>query len=264
MWLLHERLPGLGTSERRWRQARLRPRGEDFKLSPGIVLAKIDHPGNDQFTLDFVSTKSINKTQSVVISAVLGIIAGSVFGALIAIVVRIPILSPVLGALAAASITWAVTNGMARSLFPTHWTPIHNRLQVSEWAIKRIVRNERGCLPPGRYRIEAKSESRWGCSFTQPSTTSKPERLEGNGFHGSGPWVCGPYVSETVPTVNRVQNVNGGLFHAIAYSVDGSHESVIYHRAGAFWESNIQTSMEPQMPYIIHIQAGGSWLLAFD
>ena len=231
----------------------------EFTLSQGILIAKVEHHGRGDFKLQFFPFEMTGADVISVGSVAAGAAVGSV----------VPVAGTIVGGLLGAAVGWLVGGLVTGASVHESWRFEHEGA-MDYFAIARIKENEKGCLAPAKYRLEVESESKWSCRFIQPDLDQSIGPLANEGgddYKDAIPSVdclIGPRTSGTRPLLANIRNKGGGRFHAAAYSVDGTHECVLYEQEeGQFHVEDVQTEIRPGKEYMVVISADGKWSLTF-
>ena len=141
----------------------------EFELKSGIVIAEIEHHGRGEFQLRFIPAEGFSEGEATAASIGGGLVAGAASGAVIGSV--IPVAGTIFGGLIGGAAGWLAGDAIDRAIGPRIWTPVDHEGEFQTWAVARVSDKEgdEDCLLPGKYRMEVKSESRWGCRFIQPA-----------------------------------------------------------------------------------------------
>lgn len=229
-------------------------KSKEFSLTQGVIIAEIEHHGDGDFKLEFVPAEGFGKGIAV---------AAKVAGAG---------LSGPVGYFVGSKVGKAITN---------IWTPVDSKGKLNTRAIAQIKKDfltrtiaqakeyKGNFLGPGKYRIEVKSQDRWTCRFIQPdleqsSVTLKREESDFNEDGDAGVHILGPLKSGSGPVRVRVRHSGRGKFSAVAYSVDGIHQCIVYQDEGQFQiEDHPTEEIKPGKEYMLYILADGGWNLNF-
>ena len=245
-------------------------KSSEFELKPGLVIAEIKHHGKGQCQVSFVPTEGWSKGEATAASIGGGMAAGAAMGAAIGSIV--PVAGTLLGGLIGGAAGWFAADTIEDAIAPRIWTPVDYEGEISQaWAIVRVSANEddKDCLPPGKYRLEVKSKSKWGCRFIQPSlgqgTESLPDEDDEDEDELMEPalWIIGPFKPVRRPLIASVQHNGGGRFDAEAFSVDGTHYCALYQQEGQFYVEDYMTDIIPGKEYMLYIDAEGQWEMSF-
>ena len=250
-------------------------KSREFTLKPGIVYAEIEHHGHGDFTLEFVPTEGFTRGEattatiggSFATSAAAGIATGAAIGSIV------PVAGTIVGAAVGGAVGWfagnKVGNAISDAMQPSVWTPVNGKGRHNVLDIVRVTENDGHALPPGRYRLEVKSQSRWNCQFIQPELGQSNEPLaNGESFGGddenvpAGTYVLGPYRSGARPILATFWHDGGGTFLLEAIAVDGTHEYV-YSRSGQFINEDVRTDILPGKEYLLVVSSAGDWDVEF-
>ena len=244
---------------------------QEFTLTQGVVIAAIEHHGNGDFRLGFVSNEHFiygedNTMESSVGGGAAGAAAGAAIGSII----------PVVGTIAGALIGGGagIFAGSAASDYtesqPIVWTPVDYNGKLSTFGLAQVNENDENALPPGRYHIEVTSRDRWTCRFIQPDLgqslaplVDEAESLDQEGEVEAGLYVLGPYESGSRPMLANIRHRGRGWFYAVAYSADGTHQCTLFEEEGQFRVEEYQTEIKPGKEYFFYIVADGGWQIAF-
>ena len=236
----------------------------EFTLTQGIVVAEIVHHGSGDFRLKFVPIEGLSKGQATVASLGGSFAAGAAIGSIF------PGAGTIVGGLLGAGAGLFAGNAIGGVVGPTTWTPVEHRGEMDIFSIVRVQKDAEGCLPPGKYGLEVESESAWACRFIQPDLDQSFGPLideEDDDYKDDIPgglYPMGPFTSCARPLLANIRHRGGGRFHAAAYSVDGTHECVLYEQEeGQFHVKNVQTEIRPGKEYMVVISADSKWSLTF-
>ena len=236
----------------------------EFILDQGVVIAEIAHHGYGDFKLSFVPSEDFKATVTRNIAKTLGIplyFAGKVIADAIARIVWTPVDSE------GKIDTWVINqvkedkeNRLLRSA--------RRILRRYRGYIKQVKEDEEIFLPPGEYRLEVKSKSRWTCRFIQPDLDQSSDSIEDEnyGLNGDGQdagvHVLGPLESGSRPMLAHIRHSGRGEFYAAAHSVDGTHQCLIFRQEGQFIVEDQQTEIRPGKEYFFYVEADGEWNIA--
>ena len=231
----------------------------EFTLAQGVVIAKIRHHGLGDFKLQFFPTEL---TGADVIS-IGSVAAGGVIGSVV------PVVGTIVGGILGAGAGFLAGKAIEGAFGPKKLRFEHEG-EMDILYIARIRKDEEGCLTPAKYRLEVESLSAWACRFIQPDLHQSFGSLveeDDDDYKDAIPSVdclIGPRTSGTRPLLANIRHRGGGRFHAAAYSVDGTHECVLFEREeGQFHVENVQTEIRPGKEYMVVISADGKWSLTF-
>ncbi len=241
---------------------------QEFTLTPGVVIAAIEHHGHGDFRLEFVSTEHfIQGENSTTDSSIGGGAAGAAAGAAIGSI--IPVVGTIAGALiggGAGLFAGAAASDEAESQ-PIVWTPVDYNGKLNTYSIAQVNKNNENALPPGTYIIQVTSRDRWSCRFIQPNIgQSLPLVGEDDTFAQSsdaGLYVVGPGESGSRPVLTNIHHRGRDWFYAYAYSTDGTHQCTLFEEEGQFRVEEYQTEIKPGKEYFFYIVADGEWQIAF-
>ena len=209
----------------------------EFSLTQGVIIAEIEHHGDGDFKLEFVPAEGFGK------------------GVAIAAKVR--------------KLGKTITN---------IWAPVDSKGKFNTHAISQVKKDfltraiaqakeyKGNFLGPGKYRIEVKSQDRWTCRFIQPdlgqsSVTLKFDECDFREDGDAGVHVLGPLKSGPRPVHAHICYSGGGNFYAAAYSVDGTHQCLVFEEEGQFQIESHSTKIKPGKEYILYISSDGAWNL---
>ena len=245
-------------------------KSSEFELKPGLVIAEIEHHGKGECQLRFVPTEGWSEGEATAASIGGAMAAGAATGAAIGSIV--PVAGTLLGGLIGGAAGWFAGDAIGDAIAPRIWTPVDCEGEISQaWAIARVSANEddEDCLLPGKYRLEVKSKSKWGCRFIQPSLGQGTESLLGEDDEDEDELIepmlllAGPFKPVRRPLIASVQHNGGGMFDAEAFSVDGTHYCALYQREGQFYVDDHMTDVIPGKEYILYVGADGEWGMRF-
>ena len=238
----------------------------DFELEPGLVIAEIEHHGRGKFQLRFVPTEGFSEGEATAASMGGALAAGAATGAAIGSIV--PVAGTILGGLIGGAAGWLASGAIDDAIAPTIWTPVDDKGQCNIIDVIRVREDDEDALPPGKYRLEVKSQSKWSCHFIQPALgqSSDPlvdeeDDLNQDGIN-AGSYIVGPYKSGTRPLLVNVRHSGGGEFFFTAYASDGTHQYT-FAEEGQFIAEDHQTEIRPGKEYMLVIVADGEWFLSF-
>lgn len=250
-------------------------KSREFTLKPGIVYAEIEHHGYGDFTLEFVPTEGFTRGEATTAafggSLATGAASGMATGAAIGSIV--PGAGTIVGAAIGGAVGWfaggKVGNAISDAMQPSVWTLVDGKGRHNVLDIARVTESDSRALPPGKYRLEVKSQSRWNCQFIQPELGQSYEPLaDDESFGGvdknvpAGTYVLGPYRSGARPILATFWHEGGGTFLIEAIAVDGTHE-YSYSRNGQFINEDVLTDIQPGKEYLLVISSDGDWDVKF-
>ncbi len=210
-------------------------KSKEFSLTQGVIIAEIEHHGDGDFKLEFVPAEGFGK----------GV------------------------AIAAKVVGKTITN---------IWAPVDSKGKLNTHAISQVKKDfltraiaqakeyKGNFLVPGKYRIEVTSQDRWICRFIQPdlgqsSVTLKDQECDFIEDGDAGVHILGPLKAGSKPVHVRIGYSGRGKFYAAAYSVDGTHQCLVYKEEGQFQIEPHPTKIKPGKEYILYISADGAWNL---
>ena len=258
-----------GTQEK-WRGSGRKDDGIEksnpFQLSQGIAIAKIEHHGYDDFKLNFVPTEGISDGEataagvatSLASGAATGLATGATIGSII------PIAGTIVGGVLGGVVGYFVGSKTIKAITPTIWTAAEYKGKFNTWAITQVKEDGENSLSPGKYCLEVKSEDRWTCDFIQPTLGQSYGTFDDNETDGDdGLYVWGPFMSGSRPLLATIHHQGGGVFFVAAYSVDGTHQCLVFQEEGQFHIEDHPTEIKPGKEYMLYILADGAWNLNF-
>ena len=230
---------------------------QEFILEQGVVIAEIEHHGYGDFQLLFISEEFVGDTAGAAGGAILGATVGSV----------IPIFGTILGGAVGGVVGKALGEEYGNST--TKWKPVDCEGKFKTWVLGQIKDDDDNCLDPGKYCIEVKSNDRWTCRFIQPDLGQSDGPLvdEDDNINGDsiddGVYILGPLKSGSRPVRAHIRHNGRGKFYAASYSVDGTHQCIVFEEEGQFQIEDHPTEIKPGKEYLLHISADGTWNLNF-
>ncbi len=237
----------------------------EFELKPGLVYTEIEHHGRGDFKLEFVPTKGFSRGEATAASLGGSIAAGVATGAAIGSIV--PVAGTILGGIVGGAAGWLAGEKIEDAIAPIIWTPADAKGECSLFDIVRVREGDDDALPPGKYRLEVQSQSKWSCRFIQPALGQSSEPLtddedcdEGN--IPAGHYIVGPYKSGARPLLASIRHTGGGEFFFTAYALDGTHQYP-FANEGQFIMEEHPTEIRPGKEYMLLIVAEGEWFLTF-
>ena len=266
----------------------------EFELKQGILIAEIEHAGQGDFKLEFVPAEGFSRGEATAASLGGSFAAGAATGAVIGSVV--PVAGTILGGLIGGAAGWLAGEAIGDAIGPTIWTAIEHEGEITICRLMQVKENEEGCLNPGKYRLEVKSQSRWSCRFIQPALNQSAGLLTDDGDAGSedddidlyfisfltedewkeisendaseqlappGVFVMGPYRSGRRPLLAQIEHNGRETFNLEAFSVDGTHYSSVFQQEGQFYIEDHQTDIRPGKEYMLYVYADGPWTVHF-
>lgn len=230
-------------------------RSREFDLNPGIVCVDIRHHGYGDFKLEFVTTAGghITTTGEAITDTITGWLIGGVHGER-----------------ANARFAGWFSGGEYLDVPPTIWTPVDGKGKYDAFGFERVRDGDDEALPPGEWRLEVQSQSRWSCRFIQPalrqSTETLAEALSEQRWLSrqfpAGNRVMGPFWSGARPLLANIRHSGGGAFSFTTVAIDGTHQYV-YGAEGQFIAEDQQTGILPGKEYLLSVWSNGEWNLAF-
>lgn len=226
-------------------------KSKEFSLTQGVIIVEIEHHGDGDFKLEFVPAEGFGKGVA---------IAAKVAGA--------GLRGPV-GYFVGRKLGKTITN---------IWAPVDSKGKLNTCAISQVKKDfltraiaqakeyKGNFLDPGKYRIEVKSQDRWICRFIQPdlgqsSITLKDQECDFIEDGDAGVHILGPLKAGSKPVSVRIGYSGRGKFYAAAYSVDGTHQCLVFEEEGQFQIEPHPTKIKPGKEYILYISAEGAWNL---
>ncbi len=234
-----------------------------FTLTQGIVIAEIRHHGHGDFKLKFVPAEGLSEGQATAASLGGAVAAGAAIGSVV------PVAGTILGGLLGAGAGWLAGSAIKGAIGPTIWTPVEHKGEIDTCNIVRVKEDEKDCLPPGKYRLEVESKAKWTCRFIQPNLGQSfgPLVADDGETHDddmhAGLYIIGPLTSGTRPLIANIRHKGGGGFYVAAYSVDGTHQCILYEQEGQFHVEDVRTELKPGKEYMLYTIADGNWNLRF-
>ena len=213
------------------------------------MIAEIEHHGNGDFRLEFVSTEHfIYGEDTTAEFSVGGGAAGATIGSIV----------PVVGTIAGALIGGGtgILAGIAASddaeSWPMVWPLVDYNGKFRTFCIVRVKENDENALPPGKYHIKVTSRDRRACRFIQPAlrqllgplVCEYEEDYDGAGLH-----VLGPLESDSRPVLANIHHRGRGAFFAHAFSADGTHQCILFEEEGQSRVEEYQTEIKPGKEY---------------
>ncbi|MXX14269.1 MAG: hypothetical protein F4Z86_12625 [Gemmatimonadetes bacterium] len=240
-------------------------KSREFNLTQGVVIAEIKHHGYDNFKLSFIPTEGFSEGAVTAVtygsSAATGFATGAAIGSFI------PFAGTIAGALIGGAAGYFAGTKAGEAIAPTVWTPVDYKGKLDTFAIIGVKEDQENSLPPGKYLLEVETKSRWDCCFIQPTLGQSFGSLTDDDDENdveAGLYVRGPLMSGSRPLRTTIRHMGGGDFFAAAYSVDGTHQCLVYHyEEGQFHIEDHPTEIKPGKEYMLYISAGGAWNLNF-
>ena len=115
-------------------------------------------------------------------------------------------------------------------------------------------------LGTGRYRVKVEAEGAWTLDFTQPTPPSNATPIPG-AISGKGAKVVWVRADEDLQPIITGRHRGESNFIVHIVSPDGMGEESLFNEIGAF--SGETTTDIPASPYMVSVQADGSWSLKF-
>ena len=229
-------------------------KSKEFSLTQGVIIAEIEHHGDGDFKLEFVPAEGFGK--------------------------GVAIAAEVAGAMLRGPVGYFVGRKLGNTI-TSIWAPVDSKGKLNTCAISQVKKDfptraiaqakeyKGNFLDPGKYRIEVKSQDRWTCRFIQPdlgqsSLTLKREECDFNADGDAGVQVLGPLKSGSGPVFARIGHSGRGKFYVAAYSVDGTHQCLVFEEEGQFQIEDHPTEIRPGKEYMLYILADGAWNLNFS
>ena len=269
-------------------------RSPEFELEQGIVIAEIEHDGQGEFRLEFVPAEGFSRGEATVASLGGSVAAGIATGAVVGSVV--PGAGTILVGLIGGAVGWLMGRRIGDAVGPTIWRAIEHVGEAKTCRLMQVNKSEKGCLNPGKYRLEVKSQSRWSCRFIQPALNQSVGPLTDEDNVGGeddisklyfipfltddewkkisendsskelvrpGAYIMGPGRSGRRPLLAKIKHDGREMFNVEAFSVDGTHYSAVVRQQGQFYVEDFRTNIRPGKEYMLFVYAAGPWTLHF-
>ena len=115
-------------------------------------------------------------------------------------------------------------------------------------------------LDTGRHRVKVEAEGAWTLDVTQPTPPSNATTIPG-AISGKGQKVVWVRADEDLQPIITGRHRGESNFAVYIVSSDGVGKDLLFNEIGAF--SGETTTDIPAGPYMVNVQADGSWSLRF-
>lgn len=219
----------------------------EFILEQGVVIAKIEHHGSGDLQLSFIHVEANAEAKHGVIKK--------------------------MNRTAARLGDW-VTGGKLRTEGTEEYEDylmgiwkLGAKGECSSFVIKQVKEGCIDSLRPGKYCLEVTSKNKWSCRLIQPDVGQSLDTLEDESIDqdniDAGTYLLGPVKSGSRPVLAHVRHSGRGEFYAAAYSVDGTHQCLIFYQKGQLLVESQPTEIRPGKEYFLYIEADGEWNISF-
>lgn len=242
-----------------------------FYLRAGLAIVEILHHGAGDFELEIMPAEGLRADDAREITEIGGMGTAIATGAAIGSIV------PGIGTLAGAAIAGTTAYFTSRKaeeyigskIIPTTFQ-VEHKGQLDD-RIMFLVNNQENkvSLSPGNHIAKVKSKAKWSIRLIQPdhgqSTGIITDLSEENDdqLEDYGAYIFPPMEVGLRPVIAKVQKKEFGPFRCSAYSLDGTHHTVIHHEEGQFTRSEIRTDLIPGKEYMLEIYSEGPWNIWF-
>ena len=242
-----------------------------FPLHAGLTIVEILHHGAGDFELEIMPDEGIHASDARELANLGGrstaIAAGAILGSII------PGYGTIHGAILGHA-TYEVTGRKALDYIEENFLPPTCRIEHEGELDDRIMflvnnQENRDSLSPGNHIVKVTSKARWSMRLLQPNhgqSTGIITRLSEANDHrleDYGTYIFPPMEVPLRPVIAKVEKKEHGPFLCKAYSIDGTHRTVIHHEEGQFTRSRIRTDLIPGKEYMLEIYSDGPWNIWF-
>lgn len=243
-------------------------KSSEFYLHQGVVIAEITHHGHGECKMRIVPAEGFSEGEAAAAQIGGGAAAGFATGAVLGSIV--PVAGTIVGGVLGGLAGWLAGDQIGDLVSPTIWTLADTTGQFSTFDIEQAAEGREDALPPGKYRLEVDSKSKWECRFIQPDLGQADLPLIGEEDDDDeetvepGLYIFGPCNPTQRPLLANVVHTGHGDFVALAYSLDGTHRCIIHGEEGQFYKEQIMTEIRPGKEYMFLIAAASEWSITFS
>ena len=242
-----------------------------FPLYTGLAIVEILHHGTGEFELEIMPDEGIHADDARGFANLGGRAAAIATGATLGSI------APGYGTLhgaAVGNILYNVAGQRIQEYISDNFIPPTFQIEHEGELDERIMflvnnQEDRVSLSPGTHIAKVKSKSRWSMRLLQPDpgqstgiitqlSQQNDDQLEDYGAYIFPPMEIGPRA-----VIAKVHKKEFGPFHCAAYSVDGTHHTIIHQEEGQFLRSGIRTDLIPGKEYILQVHSEGPWNIWF-
>ena len=140
---------------------------------------------------------------------------------------------------------------------------------LQAYAVTRVHKKGDRKISPGEYSIEAEAQGEWSCRIIQPDlgqalAALTDANIGGDGENEGPSYILGPYTSGDRPIIAEIRHYGIGNLNACAYSLDGTHQCLIYREQGQFYVQDVHTEIRPGKEYLLFVDSPDGWNIAFS